>query len=139
MACEEEIVQMKMCVMKIIWMSLFVLLFNLSASSQNLSIKNLIGKWQAADGAGLEVIDSSRIFVTYGKERKPILAYTADFSKIPCWFDFIVKDSAQQLSAMKSLLLLQGNDILKWEVFEDGDRPSDFTAEGDIVILRRKK
>lgn len=121
-------------------MGLLLLALNTTASAQNISIKNLVGKWETPDGAGLEVIDSSRIFVTYGKERKPILSYQADFSKSPYWFDFVVKDTAQTLSTMKSLLLLQGNDILKWEVFEDGNRPSDFTADkGEIVILRRKK
>jgi hypothetical protein len=134
------IVQMKMCVMKIIWMGLFIFGLSVKTFSQNISIKNLIGRWETADGAGLEIIDSARIFVTYGKERKPILSYKADFSKSPCWFDFVVKDTAQALSTMKSLLLLQGNDVLKWQVFEDDDRPSDFTTgKGDIVILRRKK
>ena len=126
--------------MKKIWMGLFVLFFGLSASSQNVSIKNFIGKWETSDGAGLEVIDSSRIFVTYGNERKPILSYKADFSKSPCWFDFVVKDTAQKLSTMKSLILLQGNDVLKWQVFEDGNRPSDFISDrGNLVILRRRK
>jgi hypothetical protein len=126
--------------MKSILMGLLLLAVNATAFSQNISIKNLIGKWETSDGAGLEVIDSSRIFVIYGKERKPILSYQADFSKSPYWFDFVVKDTAQKLSTMKSLLLLQGNDVLKWEVFEDGNRPSDFTADkGEIVILRRKK
>jgi hypothetical protein len=126
--------------MKKIWMGLFVVVISLSASAQKLSIKNLVGRWETADGAGLEIIDSSRIFVTYGTERKPILSYKADFSKSPYWFDFVVKDSAQQLSTMKSLLLLDGNDILKWQVFEDGDRPANFTTNTEeIVILRRKK
>jgi hypothetical protein len=126
--------------MKKVWISLLVSLFSLSAFSQNLSIKSLIGKWETSDGAGLEIIDSSRIFVTYGNDRKPILSYKADFSKSPCWFDFVVKDTAQKLSTMKSLLLLQSNDVLKWQVFDDDDRPADFTADrGDIVILRRKK
>ena len=121
-------------------MGLFVVFISLIASSQKLSIKSLIGRWETADGAGLEVIDSSRIFLTYGKERKPILTYDADFSKSPCWFDFVVKDSAQQLSTLKSLLLLEGNDVLKWQVFEDGNRPLNFVSDrGDIVILRRKK
>lgn len=125
--------------MKTIWMGLFVLFFVLSASAQNVSIRNFIGKWETPDGAGLEVIDSSRIFVTYGNERKPILSYKADFSKSPCWFDFVVKDTAQKLSTMKSLLLLQGKDVLKWQVFDGDDRPADFTVDrGDIVILRRK-
>jgi hypothetical protein len=126
--------------MKKIWMGLFVIIISLSASAQKLSIKSLVGRWETADGAGLEIIDSSRIFVTYGTERKPILSYKADFSKSPWWFDFVVKDSAQQLSTMKSLLLLEGNDILKWQVFEDGNRPITFTTNTEeIVILRRKK
>lgn len=121
-------------------MGLSVVFISLSASSQNLSIKNLVGRWETADGAGLEIIDSSRIFVTYGKERKPILTYEADFSKSPCWFDFVVKDSGQQLSTMKSLLLLEGNDVLKWQVFDDGNRPADFISDrGYTVILRRRK
>jgi hypothetical protein len=127
-------------VMKTILMGLLLLACGSTAFAQNVSIKNLVGQWQSADGAGLEIIDSSRIFVTYGKERKPILSYQADFTRSPYWFDFVVKDTAQKLSTIKSLLLLQGNDVLKWEVFEDGNRPSDFIADkGEIVILRRKK
>jgi hypothetical protein len=126
--------------MKKIWMGLFAVFIGLYVSAQKLSIKNLMGRWETADGAGLEIIDSSRIFVTYGNERKQILTYDADFSKSPYWFDFVVKDSAQQLSTMKSLLLLQGNDVLKWQVFEDGNRPSDFISDrGNLVILRRRK
>jgi len=125
--------------MKNIWIGLFVLLIGANTSSQNTSIQSLVGRWQTEDGAGLEIIDSSRMFVTYGKERKPILSYKADFSKSPCWFDFVVKDTAQKLSTIKSLLLLE-NDILKWQVFEEGDRPSDFATEkGDIVLMRRKQ
>lgn len=122
-----------------IWMGLFVLLLDANTSAQNTSIQSLVGRWQTEDGAGLEIIDSSRIFVTYGKERRPILSYKADFSKSPCWFDFVVKDTAQQLSTIKSLLFLD-KDVLKWQVFEDGDRPSDFaTDKGDIVLMRRKQ
>ena len=125
--------------MKTIWMGLFALLFGANLSAQNTSIKTLAGKWETTDGAGLEIIDSSKIFVTYGNERRSIISYKADFSKSPCWFDFVVKDTAQQLSTIKSLLLLD-KDVLKWQVFEDGDRPTNFAADkGDIVILRRKQ
>lgn len=124
--------------MKNVWMGFFVLILSATTSAQNTSIKSLVGRWETIDGAGLEIIDSSRIFVTYGEERRPILSYQADFSKSPCWFDFVVKDTAQKLSTIKSLLLLD-NDVLKWQVFEDGDRPTNFAADkGDIVILRRK-
>ena len=125
--------------MKNIWMGLVLTTLGLQAASQQVCIKDLVGKWETSDGAGLEILDSSRIFLTYGKERKPILSYQADFSKTPCWFDFVVKDTAQKLSAMKSLLLLD-HDVLKWEVFDDGDRPENFAADkGDIVLLTRKK
>jgi hypothetical protein len=70
---------MKIWGMKNSWMSLLMLFIGLNASSQKISIKNLVGRWETADGAGLEIIDSSRIFVTYGTERKPILSYQADF------------------------------------------------------------
>lgn len=127
-------------IMKTIWMGLFVVLFNLSAAAQTTCIKNLVGKWETSDGAGLEIIDSTKIFVVYGDERKPVLSYKADFSKSPCWFDFVVTDTAQKPSTMKSILLLQGNDVLKWQVFDDEDRSADFAADkGEIVILRRKK
>ena len=127
-------------IMKTILMGLFVVLFNLCASSQTTCIKSLIGKWETSDGAGLEIIDSTKIFVVYVNERKPILSYKADFSKSPCWFDFVVTDTAQKPSTMKSILLLQGNDVLKWQVFDDDDRSADFAADkGEIVILRRKK
>jgi hypothetical protein len=50
-----------------------------------------------------------------------------------------VKDTVQKLTTMKSLLLLD-HDVLKWQVFDDGDRPADFTADrGDVVVMRRKK
>lgn len=121
-------------------MGLFIVFIGLNASSQKLSIKNLVGSWETPDGVGLEIIDSSRIFIVYGLERKPILSYQADFGRIPFWFDFVVKDSAQNLSTLKSLLLLQSDGNLKWQVFDDGDRPSNFiSGRGDIVILRRKK
>jgi hypothetical protein len=126
--------------MKNLWMGLLLWCAGLHASSQHISIADLVGRWESSDGAGLEVVDSSRIFVIYGRQRKPILTYEADFSKSPYWFDFVVKDTAQKLSKMKSLLLLENKDVLKWQVFEDGDRPTDFMPDrGDMIVLRRKK
>ena len=125
--------------MKTFLSGLVMLMLSIPAFSQTTCIKDLVGRWETTDGAGLEIIDSSRMFVTYGSERKPILSYKADFSKSPCWFDFVVKDTAQKLSTMKSLLLLD-HDVLKWQVFDGDERPVNFAADkGDIVILRRKK
>jgi hypothetical protein len=125
--------------MKKVWMGLLLLACSSGAWCQQFCLKDLVGRWETNDGAGLEIIDSSRMFVTYGKERKPILSYQADFSKTPCWFDFVVQDTVKKLTTMKSLLLLD-HDVLKWQVFDDGARPADFTSDrGDIVIMRRKK
>jgi hypothetical protein len=52
--------------MKNIWMSLLAIVVSVDTFSQTNSIKNLIGRWETADGAGIEIIDSSRIFSTYG-------------------------------------------------------------------------
>ena len=120
-------------------MGLLLIICSSGARSQQVCIKDLMGKWETTDGAGLEIIDSSRMFITYGKERKPILSYQADFSKTPCWFDFVVQDTVKKLTTMKSLLLLD-HDVLKWQVFDDDTRPADFAADrGDIVIMRRKR
>jgi hypothetical protein len=125
--------------MKKLWMGLLLIVCSSGAWSQQVCIKDLVGKWETTDGAGLEIIDSSRMFITYGKERKPILSYQADFSKTPCWFDFVVQDTVKKLTTMKSLLLLD-HDVLKWQVFDDDTRPADFAADrGDIVIMRRKR
>ena len=118
---------------------LFLLLIQIGVSAQNYSFKNLVGYWKSGDGGAIEVIDSSKIFIVYGDEKKKIASYQADFSKNPCWFDFDIKDSTQNLS-LKSLLLFVNDDLLQWQVFDDGVRPSNFNSEkGDIVYLRRNK
>lgn len=115
-----------------------LVLFQLAGFSQKRSFKDLIGRWESPDGAGLEFLDSSRIFIVYGQERKPILSYEADFTKSPAWFDFVIRDTAEKLSKMKSLLSLE-NDVLRWQVFEEGERPASFIpGRGDVVILQRK-
>jgi len=128
-----------MCVMKKVLMGvLFVFSASFYASAQNYFVKTLIGRWEDSDGGGIEVVDSSKLFLVYGKEKKPIISYKADFTKSPAWFDFVVQDSTKQLQ-MKSLLLLQNDGNLKWQVFDDAYRMNDFTpGKGDIVILRRK-
>ena len=122
----------------LIWL-LFLMLLHFGASSQKYNFNNLVGYWKSGDGGAIEVIDSSKIFIVYGDEKKKIASYQADFSKDPCWFDFDIKDSSQNLS-LKSLLLFVNDDLLQWQVFDDGIRPSNFNSQsGDIVYLRRKK
>ncbi|HEX2607677.1 MAG TPA: hypothetical protein VHK91_09875 [Flavisolibacter sp.] len=111
-----------------------------SVNAQQLSLQNLIGKWEAPEGGGLEVMDSAHIYLTYGTDKKQVVSYSFDFSKTPAWFDFSVKDSATTIH-MKSLLLFNTADEVQWQVFEDGVRPVQFsTDKGDaILILKRKR
>ncbi len=113
--------------------------FSNSSFGQNLSWKDLTGRWEGADGGGIEVVDSSKVYLIYGSQRKQLSSYKVDFSKTPAWFDFTVTDSSQTMN-MRSLLLMVNNDLLKWQVFEDDNRPVHFSSDnGDLLYLRRKK
>jgi hypothetical protein len=134
-----DLIQGKLIIMKKIL--LFVCSFCLGASlyAQKHSLQNLIGRWESEEGGGIEVMDSAHIFMVYGNEKKPISSYQADFSHSPAWFDFSIVDSGQTIT-MKSLMQFVNRDEVKWQVFDDGTRPVNFTiGKGEIVYLRRKK
>jgi hypothetical protein len=102
-------------------------------------MKNLVGKWECAEGGGIEVVDSANVFIIYGDQKKQVSSYKTDFSKSPCWFDFTVKDGGQTLT-LKSLMLFVNDDLVQWQVFDDGHRPSNFSSDqGEMVYLRRRK
>ncbi|HWJ91043.1 MAG TPA: hypothetical protein VNR87_08010 [Flavisolibacter sp.] len=126
--------------MKILLCSLVVLIgLAPSLRAQDPCLKNLFGKWESSAGAGIEVLDSSHIFIVYGKEKKQVASYQADFSKSPCWFDFTIRDSGQSFN-VQSLLLFVSNDVVQWQVFDEGTRPSAFTSgRGEMVYMRRKR
>ncbi len=113
-------------------------ILSLGAFAQKYCIKNLIGNWHSPDGAGIEMTDSTNIFLIYGIDKKQIVSFTTDFSKSPCWFDFTIKDSLQNIT-IKTLLLFVNDDLVQWQIFEDV-RPANFSADnGNMVYLRRKK
>jgi hypothetical protein len=115
-----------------------MLVFAMGARAQQHSFKNLVGRWESADGAGIEVLDSARIFLLYNGDKKQISSYETNFSRTPCWFDFTVRDSAENIN-MKSLLLFVNDELLQWQIFE-GERPSNFSVDkGTMVYLKRKK
>ena len=114
-----------------------------SAGAQQRSLQHLVGTWEAVDSenqsGGLEVLDSTRIYLVYGKEKRAATACTFDFSKTPCWFDFTLKDSTGTL-ALKSILRFISDDLIQWQVMEGGTRPAQFSeGGGEVVYLRRKK
>jgi hypothetical protein len=129
--------------MKQVLLMVTALLFFCHTQAQGRSMQNLVGKWEAVRarnaGGGLEVVDSSTIFIVYGNQKKAIVDYKADFSKTPVWFDFTVKDSSGTLS-LKSLIQFINDDLIKWQVFEGEAQHVRFVSDaGDMVYLRRKK
>ena len=111
--------------------------------AQGRSFQNLVGMWEAVDSenqsGGLEFIDTQKIYLVYGKERKPITSCKFDFSKSPNWFDFVVVDSTGMMN-LKSLLLFVNDDLIQWQVFDGDARPAYFSEEkGQMVYLRRKR
>jgi hypothetical protein len=125
--------------MKIILLFVCSFWMGTSLNAQKHSLQSLIGRWESEDGGGIEMMDSAHIFMVYGNEKKPISSYKADFSHAPAWFDFSIIDSGQTMT-MKSLMQFVNNDEVKWQVFDDGTRPANFTiGKGEIVYLRRKK
>lgn len=129
---------MKMCMLFVI-----VLLSFLSKSvAQSRNLAALVGRWETIeskyDGGGFEVMDTTHIILFYGKERKPLLSFNADFTKSPAWFDFTVKDTTGTVK-LQSLLQVINDDLIQWQLF-DGTRSDYFTASnGEIMYLRRKQ
>ncbi|MGI8598423.1 MAG: hypothetical protein ACR2KB_04120 [Chitinophagaceae bacterium] len=115
-----------------------------SVLAQSAGFQKLIGKWEAVDADNktgrLEVLDSSKIFLAYGQEKKPITSFNADFSKSPVWFDFTVSSDSDNIK-IKSILLFINDNLVQWQVFgSDAVRPAHFTEDkGEIIYLRRKK
>ena len=121
---------------KMIFLAIASLFFGTSWAQ--LSLDKLSGTWVSAEGGGIEIVDSSRIYLVYGNEKKLISSFHADFSKSPCWFDLTLKDGAEMLT-IKTLLLKVNDDLLQWQVFEDDTRPANFSADkGEMVYLKRK-
>lgn len=114
-----------------------------SALAQQKGFALLAGNWEAVDSenssGGLEIVDSTKIFLVYGDEKKAVSSFKIDFSKSPAWFDFTIKDSTQILQ-LKSLVQFINDDLIQWQVFESDVRPAHFTQSGgQMVYLRRKK
>ena len=129
--------------MKKILFVLLVLFAYTTGTAQQRSISSLTGTWVAADSenanGGIQVIDSTRMFLIYGDQKKPITSYKLDFSQSPAWFDFTVRDGAKSIQ-LKSLIQFINEDLVQWQIFEGTTRPVHFANEaGDVLYLRRKK
>ena len=122
---------------------LFSVLFTIAASAQPISMQDLVGKWDAVDESGahgtLEIIDSTTLFLTFRDQKKPIVSYTADFTRSPKWFDFAVKEETD-IVHLKSILRVISPNKLHWQFFSGPKHPQYFsTDKGDMVYLLKRK
>ena len=129
--------------MKQIFIVMAACLLSISASTQIKKFRDIIGTWDVTEeqnaGASLQIIDSSTIVLTYMGEKKTITDYKIDFTKSPIWFDFSTKDSTSTLQ-VKTLLQILGDNMIKWQLFIDEDRPDHFSSStGELFYLKRSK
>jgi hypothetical protein len=112
-----------------------------SLKAQNVTYKNLLGKWEGADEknqmGSIQFIDSSNLIMSFSGSPEIKMNYKIDFSKNPAWMD--VSPGRGRGQVLKSLIQLINQDTLKWEVFPDGQRPSDFTQGAITTVIVLKK
>lgn len=124
--------------MKKIISSLILFFFLTATTDAQVSFKDLVGRWENADGTGLEITDSSNIFLFQGSQKKKLTEFSFNFATSPCSFDFYLKDSAGTLG-LKSLFLMVNKNLIQWQLFEES-RPENFSSgRGEMVYLRRKQ
>jgi hypothetical protein len=111
----------------------------LGVSGQEKNLKTLLGVWECIDQknerGSLEFIDSSKVYISFMGEKKPVSNYDLDFSKTPYWFSFSVKDSTETIVVKSFLYFIDDNNI-RWEVFMPDDTGNPVSSE--VVLLRRK-
>jgi hypothetical protein len=121
----------------IVALALFLSMGIVAEAQKSYSFDNLKGSWRNRNGAGLDIVDSSTIYIVYGTQRKLVTRSRADFSKSPVWLDLAVKDSTHT-TTLKSLLLFVNEDLIQWQVFDSETRPAYFsTSRGDMLFLKR--
>ena len=131
---------------KIIVAAIFLIAVGIKVNGQAIQIKNIkdiTGRWEVAgeqdSGCALEIVDSNTILLTYMGEKKKILDYKIDFSHSPYWFDFSIPDTSS-IIAVKSLLEVVGDSMIKWQLFVDEERTDHFSSsKGELFYLRRNQ
>jgi len=118
---------------------LIAILFTLQLSSyaQKYNFDDLVGSWRNKEGIGLEVVDSFKIYMVYGEQKKLLQSYSTDFQSNPATFNFHVRDAKGNIS-IRSKLLFLNDDTIQWQVFEGETQPVSYNSErGDLFIIRK--
>lgn len=130
--------------MKKILFILAIPVFAIKGVSQQKKMKDLIGRWEIFgdkdNSATLDVIDSSTIILTYNGEKKKLTDYSIDFTKSPIWFDFSTAGDSNSVVAVKSLIEIMNDNMIKWQLFIDEERTPYFSAsKGELFYLKKAK
>jgi hypothetical protein len=109
------------------------------SSKEGHSIQDLVGSWRNKGGAGLDIVDSNTVFIVRGGQRKLALATLSDINKAPVTFNLTIKDSSKVVT-LKGLLMLVGDNLLQWQVFDSETKPASFSSYStrkDMLFLKR--
>ena len=127
--------------------AMMLVLLSLHFSFRNTVVQNrnqllLAGPWQAVQNqnasGGFEAVDTGKLNLFFGKERKPLLSIQADLSKSSAWLDFMVKDTAGNVR-LQSLLQVIDDGMIQWQFFDSTRANHSTSASGEIFFLRRKQ
>lgn len=123
---------------KVIYLLLVSACLQLSASAQKYTFKDVVGSWRNREGIGLEVLDSSKVYIVHGENKKQLLNYNIDFSSNPATFTFVVKDSTST-ARFKSVLLFVNDGLIQWQIYDnEGTMPIKYSNDKTEVIILRK-
>jgi len=116
----------------------------MKGTAQQKKMKDLVGRWEIFgekdNSATLEVIDSSTIILTYNGEKKKLTDYSIDFNKSPIWFDFSTTGDSNSVVAVKSIIEIMNDNMIKWQLFVDEERSPYFSSsKGELFYLRKTK
>ena len=109
------------------------------SKKESKSFQDFVGFWRNKSGTGLDIVDSNTVFIVRGNQRKIALATLSDISKTPITFNLTVKDSAKTVT-LKGLLMLVGDNLLQWQVFDSETKPVSYSSAGarrDMLFLKR--
>lgn len=114
------------------------MMVSLFASAQKYSFNDLVGNWRNKQGAGLEIVDSSKLFVVYGDQKKQLINYAIDFSTNPAKFNFVVKESSGIMNVKSTLYFIEEN-VIQWQVQDPDTKPVGYstTQKKETVTLRK--
>jgi hypothetical protein len=130
--------------MKKIFFVMAISFIAIKGTAQQKKMKDLVGRWEIFgekdNSATLEVIDSSTIILTYNGEKKKLTDYSIDFNKSPIWFDFSTTGDSNSVVAVKSLIEIMNDNMIKWQLFVDEERSPYFSSsKGELFYLRKTK